>query len=113
MTQGAQVPEEDFVRVCAVEDVPDPGALRVEVGDTPMAIVRSDGVVYAINDVCSHAEVSLSEGEIYDTTIECWLHGSCFDLRTGTPTGLPATRPVPVYETKIDGGDVYVRPEES
>jgi len=103
----------DYVRVCAVEDVPDPGALRVEVDGIPMAIVRSDGAVYAINDVCSHAEVSLSEGEIYDTTIECWLHGSCFDLRTGQPTGLPATRPVPVYQTKIDGGDVYVRPEES
>jgi len=103
----------DYVRVCAVEDVPDPGALRVEVDGIAMAIVRSDGAVYAINDVCSHAEVSLSEGEIYDTTIECWLHGSCFDLRTGQPTGLPATRPVPVYQTKIDGGDVYVRPEES
>jgi 3-phenylpropionate/trans-cinnamate dioxygenase ferredoxin component len=113
MTQGAQVPQDDFVRVCAVADVPDPGALRVEVDGTPMAIVRSEGEVYAINDVCSHAEVSLSEGEIYDTTIECWLHGSCFDLKTGQPTGLPATRPVPVYQTKIDGGDVYVRPEES
>jgi 3-phenylpropionate/trans-cinnamate dioxygenase ferredoxin subunit len=112
MSQPAEVPRDAFVRVCAVEDVPDPGALRVEVGGIPMAIARSDGEVYAIHDVCSHAEVSLSEGEIYDTTIECWLHGSCFDLRTGDPTGLPATKPVPVYQTRIDGGDVYVRPEE-
>jgi 3-phenylpropionate/trans-cinnamate dioxygenase ferredoxin subunit len=113
MSQAAQVPQEPFVRVCAVDDVPDPGALRVEVAGTPIAVVRSEGEVYAIYDICSHAEVSLSEGEIYDTTIECWLHGSCFDLRTGKPTGLPATKPVPVYQTKTDGGDVYVRLEES
>ncbi len=113
MSQGAEVPRNTFVRVCTVEEVPEPGALRVEVGGTPIAVARSEGEVYAIYDVCSHAEVSLSEGEIYDTTIECWLHGSCFDLRTGQPTGLPATKPVPVYETRIDGGDVYVRLEES
>jgi 3-phenylpropionate/trans-cinnamate dioxygenase ferredoxin component len=112
VSQG-QPPREAFVRACALADVPDPGAFRVEVGDTPIAVVRSDGEVYAIYDVCSHAEVSLSEGEIYDTTIECWLHGSCFDLRTGAPTGLPATGPVPVYQTRIDGDDVYVRLEES
>jgi 3-phenylpropionate/trans-cinnamate dioxygenase ferredoxin subunit len=113
MSQGAEAPQQAFVRACAVDDVPDPGALRVEIGGVPISVVRSDGEVYAIYDVCSHAEVSLSEGEIYDTTIECWLHGSCFDLRTGNPTGLPATKPVPVYQTRIDGGDVYVRPEES
>ena len=61
-----------------------------------------------MRDVCSHAEVPLSEGEIYDHTVECWLHGSCFDLRTGQPTGLPATEPVPVYPVKIEGDDVYV-----
>jgi 3-phenylpropionate/trans-cinnamate dioxygenase ferredoxin subunit len=58
--------------------------------------------------VCSHEEVPLSEGDIYDCTVECWLHGSCFDLRTGQPTGPPATQPVPTYSVKIDGGDVYV-----
>jgi 3-phenylpropionate/trans-cinnamate dioxygenase ferredoxin subunit len=53
----------------------------------------------------------LSEGEVEGTTVECWLHGSRFDLRSGKPTGLPATVPVPIYETKIEDGDVLVRLE--
>jgi len=104
---------EQWLRACPVAEVPEPGAKYVDLDGTPVAVVRSDGAVYAINDICSHAEVSLSEGEIEGKTIECWLHGSCFDLVTGNPTGLPATKPVPVYPTKIEGGDVYVRLEES
>jgi 3-phenylpropionate/trans-cinnamate dioxygenase ferredoxin subunit len=97
-----------FERVCALSEVPEEGALGVEVGDTPVAIVRTGDDVYALRDVCSHAEVALSEGEIYDHTIECWLHGSCFDLRTGKPTNPPATQPVPTYQVKIESDDVYV-----
>ena len=98
----------DFQRACAVTDVTDGAALRVTIDGVPVAVVRSDGEVYAIHDVCSHANVALSEGEIDDQTIECWLHGSRFDLVTGRPTGLPATQPVPVYPVKIDGDDVLV-----
>src|SRR5262249_12881198 len=72
------------------------------------AVVRVGDEVFALHDVCSHEEVPLSEGEVYDHTVECWLHGSCFDLRTGDPTGPPATEPVPVYPVKVSGGDVYV-----
>ena len=97
-----------FTRACSVADVEDGGALRVMIGTLPVAIVRSNGDVYAIHDVCSHANVALSEGEIDDQTIECWLHGSRFDLVTGRPTGLPATKPVPVYPVKIDGDDVLI-----
>jgi 3-phenylpropionate/trans-cinnamate dioxygenase ferredoxin subunit len=97
-----------FVKACALDDVTDGGALRVMIDGIPVAIVRSAGEVYAIQDVCSHANVALSEGEIEDQTIECWLHGSRFDLVTGRPTGLPATVPVPVYPVKIDGDDVLV-----
>jgi 3-phenylpropionate/trans-cinnamate dioxygenase ferredoxin subunit len=102
-----------FVKVCALADVPDEGALAVEVEDTPVAVVRVGDDVYALRDVCSHAEVALSEGEVYDHTIECWLHGSCFDLRTGKPTNPPATQPVPTYRVKIEGDDVYVSLKES
>jgi len=98
----------EFVRACALSDLPEEGALGVELNDVPVAIVRAGGEVFALRDVCSHEEVPLSEGEIYDRTVECWLHGSCFDLRTGQPTGPPATRPVPTYPVQIDGGDVYV-----
>ena len=98
----------EFVRACALSEVPDEGALGVEVAAVPVAIVRAEGEIYAIRDVCSHEEVPLSEGEVYDHTVECWLHGSCFDLRTGKPTGPPATQAVPTYQVKIDGDDVLV-----
>ena len=97
-----------FQRACALADVPEGGAIGVEVAGVPVAVARAGGEVFALHDVCSHEEVPLSEGEIYDCTVECWLHGSCFDLRTGDPTGPPATVPVPVYPVKIEGGDVYV-----
>ena len=102
-----------FSRACALADVPTGGALAVELGGEPVAVVRADGEVFAIRDVCSHAEVPLSEGEVDGATIECWLHGSRFDLRTGKPTGMPATEPVPVYPVKIEGDDVLVAIEES
>ena len=102
-----------YVRACRLDEVPEVGAKRVLLGTVPVAVVRSDGEVYAIYDVCSHEDVPLSEGEVDDGEIECWLHGSRFDLHTGRPTGLPATKPVPVYPVKIDGDDVLVAVEES
>jgi 3-phenylpropionate/trans-cinnamate dioxygenase ferredoxin component len=85
-----------FERVCALSDVKEPGSLRVELDDVDIAVVRFEGEVYAIEDLCSHAEVPLSEGDVEEfkgaPTIECWLHGSCFDLRTGEPTCRPPSR---------------------
>jgi 3-phenylpropionate/trans-cinnamate dioxygenase ferredoxin component len=98
----------EFVRACALSEVPDEGARGVEIGTEPIAVVRAGGEIYALRDVCSHEEIPLSEGEVYDHTVECWLHGSCFDVRTGKPTGPPATAPVPTYPVKVDGDDVYV-----
>jgi len=96
-------------RACSLTELPEVGAVRVVLDGVPVAVVRDeDGEVHAVSDTCSHAEVSLSEGEVYDATIECWLHGSCFDLRTGEPTALPALRPIPVYPVTIDRDDVLV-----
>ncbi len=93
-----------FVRVCTLSDIPPVGALSVVVDGAPIAVVRvADGSVYAISDVCSHADVALSEGEIDGCSVECWLHGSRFDLRTGEPSGPPAVRAVPVYAVSIEG----------
>ena len=104
-----------FERVCALSDVPENGALRVELADVDVAVVRFEGEVYALQDVCSHAEVPLTEGDVElfngAPTIECWLHGSCFDLRTGEPTNLPATEPVDVYPVRVEGEDVLVDTE--
>jgi 3-phenylpropionate/trans-cinnamate dioxygenase ferredoxin subunit len=102
-----------FTRACSLSELPDEGALAVEIDGTPVAVVRAGDDVYALRDVCSHAEVALSEGDVYNHTIECWLHGSCFDLRTGKPTNPPATQPVPTYPVKIEGDDVYVSLKES
>ena len=100
-----------WVTACALADVPDGSAVRVEFGTEPVCVVHTDGEVFAIRDVCSHADVPLSEGEVEGTTVECWLHGSRFDLRTGKPTGLPATVPVPIYETTVEDDQVLVRLE--
>ena len=98
-----------WVPACPLADVPADGAVRVELDGLPVCLVRAEGQVYAIQDVCSHAEIPLSEGDVEGTTVECWLHGSRFDLTTGEPIGLPATEPVPVYETTIEGETVLVR----
>jgi len=95
--------DEGFVCVAAVGELEEDTPKRVELEGVPVALVRTEGEVFAVNDICSHANVSLSEGEVDDCQIECWLHGSSFDLRTGKPSGLPATRPVPVYPVKIEG----------
>ncbi|MPZ61131.1 MAG: Rieske 2Fe-2S domain-containing protein [Propionibacteriales bacterium] len=98
----------DFVPAAAVADVPEEGTLAVEVDGVEIALVNSGGEIFAIHDECSHAQIPLSEGEVEDCEIECWLHGSMFDLRTGKPTGLPATEPVPVYPCKVEGDTVLV-----
>jgi 3-phenylpropionate/trans-cinnamate dioxygenase ferredoxin component len=100
MTQG--------IRAAAVADVPENGSLAVEVDGVPVALVRSGDEMYAIYDECSHAQIALSEGDVEGCEIECWLHGSMFDLRTGKPTNLPATEPVPVYPCTVVDDGVYV-----
>ena len=97
------------VRVCSVEDVPAGEARRFAVDGRLVAVVNlGDEGFRAIDAICSHEHYYLDEGEVdVDLeTIECPKHGSTFDLRTGAPCSLPATRPVPVYEIIVDGDDV-------
>ncbi len=92
-----------------LDALPEVGAVLVELAGRPVAVVRDeDGDVHAVDDTCSHANVSLAEGEVDGCTIECWLHGSRFDLRTGRPTSLPAIRPIAVYPIQIEDGTVLV-----
>jgi 3-phenylpropionate/trans-cinnamate dioxygenase ferredoxin component len=102
-----------FERACALSEVPEDEALGVTIGSMDVAVARNGDEVFALQDLCSHAAVALSEGDVEDCTIECWLHGSRFDLRTGKPTGLPATEPVATFPVEVratsDGTpDVYV-----
>ena len=101
--------EPEGILVCRSADVGVKSAVRVEVGGIPVAIVRdSSGTLHAIGDTCSHAEISLSEGDVEGSTIECWAHGSSFDLTTGQPLTLPAFEPVPVFALELQDEDVYV-----
>lgn len=100
---------ETFV-LCNADDLEPGAAQRFDVGGHRIALVRVGDDFYAIGDRCSHADYSLAEGEVDEDTLtlECWKHGSTFDLRTGEPTVLPATRPVPVYEVEVRDGSVVV-----
>jgi len=100
--------------VCSVADVPVGTALRVDVDGREIDVVNlGDGEVRALDAVCSHEQYYLDEGEVdvEERTIECPKHGSVFDLDTGIPRALPATRPVAVYEARIDDDDILIEVE--
>ena len=97
-----------FVRACALAELAENSALAVEVDGIDVAVVCSGGNYYAIADECSHAAIPLSEGDVEDGEIECYLHGSRFDLASGKPLGLPATEPVAVYPVQVDGDNLLV-----
>lgn len=98
-------------RVCALSDLEQDSALRVEVDGVAIAVVLdSNGEVHAIGDTCTHGDISLAEGFVDGDTLECWAHGSAFSLRTGKPLNLPAYEPVPVYAVTIEGDDVLIDP---
>jgi 3-phenylpropionate/trans-cinnamate dioxygenase ferredoxin subunit len=101
------------LRICALEDIKPGKSIRVKVGDNAIAVVRTpNGDVKALDDKCSHGEISLSEGFIDNETIECWAHGAKFDLNTGKPLSLPAYEPVATYEVLIENGDIFLEIEE-
>jgi 3-phenylpropionate/trans-cinnamate dioxygenase ferredoxin component len=96
-------------RVAAVEELPPESLKRVEADGVPICLAHAeDGNFYAIGDVCTHEEYSLSEGELWDLSVECPQHGSRFDLRDGHVTGLPAVIPATTYPVTVEGEDVYV-----
>jgi len=95
-------------RACDPADVPVDQALGLTVGGVDVAVARDGEEFFAVHDLCSHAHVVLSEGEVADCAIECWLHGSTFDLRSGKPTGLPATEPVATFPVEVRDDGLYV-----
>ena len=96
---------------CALADLKLNEAKRVVIGGIPMALVLdSAGEVHAIGDTCTHGDISLAEGFVEDDTLDCWAHGSKFELRTGKPLTLPAYEPVPVFTVVLIDGDIYIDP---
>ena len=99
-------------RICSLDELKPGKALRVKINDHAIAIIRTpNGDVKALDDKCSHGEISLSEGFVDNETIECWAHGAKFDLNSGKPLCLPAYEPVATYEILIDNNDIYVEYE--
>ena len=99
--------------VCALDDLPDGTASRFVVDGVAVAVVRIGDDVYAIGDVCSHANVSLSDGDVWcdERELECPKHGSAFHLETGEPSTLPATQPVPVFDASVVDGQIMISTE--
>ncbi len=97
-------------RLCRADELAPGTARRFDVGPHRICVVRIDDDFYAIGDRCSHADFSLSEGEVWpdEREIECWKHGSTFSLETGEPQTFPATVAVPVYAVRVEGADVLV-----
>ena len=99
-----------FVKAALLSELPEGGALGVEVGGVRIALAAVGGEVYAFADTCSHREFPLSLGEvdIAACTITCEWHGAGFDLRSGAATCLPAIRPIAVYPPRVEDGAVWV-----
>jgi len=95
--------------VCGLSELVQDEARRVEVEGVAIAVVLDgNGDVHAIGDVCTHGDISLSDGFVEGETLECWAHGSAFSLKTGRPLNLPAYEPVPVFAVEIIDGDVFI-----
>lgn len=103
------------LRLCGIDDVTSGSSKRFDIGRHRIAVVRFGDEFHAVGDECTHADVSLSEGDVDadEGTIECWKHGSLFCVRTGEALTMPATRPVPVYTVEAIGEDVIIQlPDE-
>jgi 3-phenylpropionate/trans-cinnamate dioxygenase ferredoxin component len=82
--------------------------VKVEKNGRTICVTRIGNEVFAVDDTCSHSDASLSEGEVLDFKIECWLHGAEFDLRTGEAVTPPAVAPIKVYPVSVDGDSVTI-----
>jgi 3-phenylpropionate/trans-cinnamate dioxygenase ferredoxin subunit len=102
--------ESEWVKVATVDSLAPGQMRRVRYNDHPVALFNMDGQFYALDDICSHAEASLSEGEFEDDEVTCPLHGARFRITTGKPRSLPATQPVATYPTRVENGDVFLGP---
>ena len=93
-------------RVCRMSELGPSEVRRID--DPPIAVFNVEGALFAISDVCTHAEASLSEGHVEGQTVECPLHGACFDLRTGEALTPPAFEAVKTFVVVVQGDEVYV-----
>ena len=96
------------VKTINISEIDENSVKVVNIENKDIAIFNVDGEFYAIDDLCSHAEASLAEGEVFDCKVECPLHGAEFDLKTGEAVTLPATRPVDTYMISVENDILYL-----
>ena len=96
-----------MLRVCELSELPPGESIRIAAA-VPVAVFNADGVIYAIDDTCSHQDASLSEGWLDGCFVECPLHAASFDLRTGLPTCLPAKKPVRTHQVSVVDGVIWL-----
>tara|TARA_B100001248_G_C26988066_1_gene277754 strand:+ start:135 stop:452 length:318 start_codon:yes stop_codon:yes gene_type:complete len=96
------------VKTFPTKDITQNASKVFNIDDNDIAIINCNDEYYAIDDLCSHAEASLSDGEVYDCKVECPLHGAEFDLKTGEAITLPATKPVNIYPVSIEDGYLFL-----
>jgi nitrite reductase/ring-hydroxylating ferredoxin subunit len=98
----------EYLKACALKDVPPGKCKAVEVGGVRLVLVNMGGVIHALEDSCSHLGAPLSQGFVSKDSITCEWHGASFDLKSGSALSAPAKDPVPVFETRIVGDDIEV-----
>jgi 3-phenylpropionate/trans-cinnamate dioxygenase ferredoxin subunit len=102
-----------FTPVLALDELAEATPTKVELDGVPVCLVRTGAQVRALHDVCSHQRWSLSDGAVFGDGVECSLHGSTFDLDTGAPSSLPATRAVPTFAVRVVDGSVELDVSEA
>jgi len=101
----------DFQKVASIDEIPPGGRKSVVADDRAVLVFRIGDDFYAVEDVCSHDGQPLTDGPLHGTAIECPRHGAKFDIRTGKPLCMPAVEPIAVFEVKVEGNDILVRPQ--
>ncbi|MGW2892771.1 bifunctional 3-phenylpropionate/cinnamic acid dioxygenase ferredoxin subunit [Streptomyces griseoruber] len=102
-----------MIPACRLEDLPRGEAVRLDI-DPPVSVFHTDdGELFAIDDTCTHQDASLADGWLEGCEVECPLHASKFDLRTGAVDAPPAKLPVRTHEVVVEDGSVYVKVSEA
>lgn len=101
---------DEWIALCDITDVAELEVIRVELEDGhAVAVYNLEGEFYVTDNLCTHGDASLSEGEVEGGNIICPYHLGSFDIKSGAPTGPPCVEPLNVYEVKVIKEQVCIR----
>ena len=102
----------DFVKVASTDDISPGDLMLVDLDGERVVLANSEGTIYALAELCTHAECPLSEGDLDGEELVCPCHGSRFNVKTGEVLSLPANEPLATYNVQIEGSDVLIAPAD-